>query len=270
MANRREVRHLLVINNDLAYNPQAARNYFTDLALECDKAGKRAVFSSERLVGNVLTGHYDMQAIAIRLNKVFDQPRIMLMIRNQMPLIASIYRQYLKVGGSKTFEQFIQPGEGRIPVFDWRAYEFHRLVEFYQELFGRENLFVVALEQITADPEIVLQNMCKFFDVEYCPPSSTKAQNKGLTDNRLKVRRRINSVFRPKMPNLRDSGRPGLSREGILFRMANGLEQRGLFDDENTNLIEEVESNFSGKYAKSNRRLAELIDFDFAAAGYEI
>ena len=121
MVKRPQVRHLLAANNDLSYDPDAARLYFAEFGRSAQDKNKRQVYSSERLAGNVLTGHYDMQAMALRLNKIFVKPKILLMVRNQISLIASIYRQHLKVGGAKTLEQFIAPGDGRIPVFDWRA-----------------------------------------------------------------------------------------------------------------------------------------------------
>jgi hypothetical protein len=253
-----------------AYDPAPAAA-FLGRHMEMARAdGHRAVLSAERLSGNPMSGHYDQEAIAGRLKTAGDGPRIILVIREQCAMIASIYRQFVRIGGAATFQRFTQPEwNGRVPEFDHRVYEFDRVVSCYHRMFGRRNVLVVPLERIRDEPDAAFETLCAFMGITFRPLPRERV-NVGEADRIVRARRLVNHVCRPRVETIWDRGRPRLRPDGLPARLAVGalvLAGRPWPPVPYERLARE---RFAGVFRESNRRLAALLDVDLAAWGYEV
>ncbi|MBN2348490.1 MAG: sulfotransferase [Bacteroidales bacterium] len=108
-----------------------------------------------------------------RLKKIFPNAKIILFIRNQPDIIASTYLQYIREGGTYTLSKFIRSERFRklndLIFFYYPYFEYHKLIEFYEELYPPENIFVYLFEDFCINPKVFISNLSKTFDFKYDP-----------------------------------------------------------------------------------------------------
>jgi len=95
------------------------------------------LLSTERFCGEPLQGYAEAGTIARRVQGItrdFD-PMIVVFLRRQDDFIESLYTQMIHQGGSQTFPEFLETI--RPEIMNW-----HRLLEAYAAVFGRENIIV--------------------------------------------------------------------------------------------------------------------------------
>ena len=179
--HRRLVRSTLLAKSPLAFDAAVARQ---DLGLD---DGAPAIICEEDLCGVLhnagLTSNYVAKEIANQLFAIAPEARIVLFIREQTAMATSCYQQYLREGGTSSVHRYLFPEDylhlGRVrplktPRFDFTQFEFDRLVAHYDSLFGRENVFVFAYEDLVADRDLFLSRFCAELALN-CP---TQMQNK--------------------------------------------------------------------------------------------
>jgi hypothetical protein len=135
----------------LAFDPEPARRLIVERAA-ATPADAVNLISSEILSGNPFYGGRDSRDFAERLHRIAPRARILITIREQIAMAASIYMQYLSRGGCLTKEAFFTetPAPGYF-AFDPSHLEFHRLVGYYRTLFGPENVLVLTQESLKRD-----------------------------------------------------------------------------------------------------------------------
>ncbi|NJL10408.1 MAG: hypothetical protein HC908_10200, partial [Calothrix sp. SM1_7_51] len=109
------------------------------------------VFSHERLSGYPASGGYDSSKLIRSMQEIFPAGRILIVIREQVSLIQSMYSQIITDGGSCSLKGFLNPPEPkfvRVPQFNLKFYEFDRIIKYCQNLFGVENTLVLPYELI--------------------------------------------------------------------------------------------------------------------------
>ena len=136
----------------LAFDPEPARALLAARAAEAP-VGLARVVSSEILSGNPMRGGQDCAKNARRLHRIAPQARILITIREQVSMAASMYMQYVSRRGTLPPERFFDgPLETGYPFFDPVHLEYHRLVEFYHTLFGPGQVRVLTFESFRTNP----------------------------------------------------------------------------------------------------------------------
>jgi hypothetical protein len=247
---------------------------------ECDAilvpAGQRAVISSERLSGSVLSGGFDRAIISRRIKSVFPEARILLVIREQRALLMSMYIQYLKHGGWHTIRNFVDPpSDGRLPCFAPSYLMYDRLISLYQETFGKANVLVLPYELFATAIQDYVGAICGFVGIPELPAFPfNKVENARRRNVSSYALKRIAYRFRSSSANgFAPSVLPKRVRAGTLQGM------RALID---LVVPQTLEKRFSerlrseldralppGFYAESNHRAAELTALPLARYGYE-
>ena len=85
---------------------------------------------------------------------------MLIVIREQRAMILSTYKQYVQVGGAAPLRHFLEPPVGRslrVPLFDWRYFEYDHLVRHYQRLFGEEHVLTLPFELFVRDGRAFVQ-----------------------------------------------------------------------------------------------------------------
>jgi Sulfotransferase family len=247
---------------------------------ECDAilvpAGQRAVISSERLSGSVLSGGFDRAILARRIKAVFPEARILLVIREQRALLMSMYIQYLKYGGWHTIRDFVDPpSDGRLPCFAPSYLMYDRLIGLYQETFGKENVLVLPYELFASAIEDYVGAICAFIGIPELPAfPRNKVEN---------ARRRNVSSYALKgiAYRFRSSSANGFAPSVLPKRVRAGTLQgmRAMIDLVVPQMLEKRLSDRlrseldcvlpRGFYAESNRRAAELTALPLVRYRYE-
>lgn len=124
-------------------------------------SNKRIVISNEDLIGVVNYGWYNgiiAKEIATRLSEILPGSRIIIFIRNQINLAASVYLEYIKAGGTRSFSNFnniIRGSEfkGKIKLPSLDMLQYHNVIGLYSDLFGAENVRVYLYEELQENIE---------------------------------------------------------------------------------------------------------------------
>lgn len=270
---RADIASHLILPNSLDFDAEAARAHF---AARLDQGGLVPALSAERLSGYPDSGGYDSAEIARRLQAVFPDARVLIVIRRQADMLTSFYKVYVQAGGHLSLDDYVDPperGRLRMPRFDFAHFAYHRLVGHYMRLFGAERVMVLPFEDIASRPETVARQVAHFAGLETVPDvSAARRVNASLSGLTVSLKRRLNPFF------LRDAANgyspwalPGLARVGnagfewLDRRLPAGWRAAG-----DRRLAARVARLVAGRYGASNRATQELTDLDLAMRGYDV
>ena len=145
----------LIFARPLDFDAAEIRGEFEPLFADAEAAGLLPVVCFGRLSGHPFSGGYDSKLIADRLKDVLPEARILIVIREQRSMIVSTYKQYVKGGGVCTLEHFLEPATEQgwhVPGFDYRHFEYDRLIAHYHELYGKESVLVLPTSTSSPTP----------------------------------------------------------------------------------------------------------------------
>lgn len=152
----------VVMPHGLAFDADPVREMLGERRAQ-GGAGSVDVVSLESLVGHPFYGGRESEAYANRLHQIAPGGRILITIREQCRMIASVYMQYLRRGGTLSPAAFFS-GEtiGGFFGFDASHFEYDRLVALYQSLFGAGNVLVMPQERIARDQAAAVAEIAAF------------------------------------------------------------------------------------------------------------
>lgn len=271
VARSKVLRPAFVECDPFAFDARAAREALRPGIDKAREDGLVPVLSAERLSGNPHSGGYDSRQTAERLAAAFPEARVLVVIREQAQMLVSAYKQYVKRGGPGTLRQYATPAskERRVPLFDFRFFEYHRLVGFYRGLFGAEDVMVLPYELLRADPGAFLGRIGAFAGAEAraSDPEPVKVSPSALS---LSLARRANRwVVRSDL-----NPAPPFEREGAdraLVRLSLRADEKlpaAWRERAERALLAEAEGLAEGLYAESNDATSELAGLDLGKFGY--
>jgi hypothetical protein len=268
------LRRQLIHPSAFDYEPPVARRFFVEELRRVLDEDKVPVLSHERLSGSPHSGGHDSKELAHRLAATFPEARVLIVIREQRSIVLSTYRQFVRVGGAASLKNYISHprGFGRVPLFEPDFFEYHKLIDCYQSLFGPDRVLALPFEVLASNPDLFVDSIVGFAgakDPGVLPP---EARNAGLSPLAVGVKRRFNLLFvrdtvNPAAPFDLRSWRGRLERAieltdrrvpTVVRRMGNKRAKRFIGDA------------LSGRFRESNRITASLTGIDLAAFGYDI
>ncbi len=278
---RGAVMKVMILPNALVFDPIDSLKHFHPAILEVTGKGLVPVLSHERLAGTPHSGGYDSKELANRLAAVFPGAKVLLVIREQKSMIVSTYKQYVRNGGPCSLGGYLRPprSDGRMPLFDFGYFEYHRLVGYYQELFGQANVLVLPYEQFRDDPKGFVWTIVTFAGAKARPGtveglSYSTREYPGLSGFSIAIKRRLNRIV-----GRRDSVNPQVlipisrGRELVLERFLKRLEAvvPGSFHKAlDQRLTAAVFRAIGDRYTRSNSLLAELLGLELGRYGYDV
>ncbi len=180
----------------------------TKLSIEQHFKSGRNLISNEALIGDFhRLKLMNSKIVADRLKMMFPGARIIVTVRNQYDLMESLYKQYLQRGGVKRFRDFVNYRNGDFgpthPKWnlsvDIAMFNFLRLLEYYESLFGRENLFVVPYELLQADPKGFSQMLFSWMGLDEAPSFKNEFYNTGYGAAQVSLARIFNRFLRSEL-----------------------------------------------------------------------
>ena len=237
-------------------------------------AGLVNVLSSEGLSGVGRRSYLGGMESARAIKEIFPNARILIGIREQRSALLSLYFQYLRMGGTLPAGKFLKLSE--ITSFprslNYYKHEYHYLILKYQELFGRQNVFVYTIEEWQSSFAGFLLNFRKFLDLDHpieqyagIAPENTKL--KPLT---LEVSRRLSPLLYSVEGNAYSSLGYITSNNRVekFLTQLDRLMPRprsGVYKDR---FVAAIPGKFLDAFAKSNRVTSSIIDKDLSVFGY--
>ena len=204
--------------------------------------------------------------VAERLHDLLPDARIVVCVRNQATMIPSLYSQHLKSGGYRSFRSWLR-------AFPVETFEYDRLVERYQELYGADAVSVLAFEHLVQDPDGFVALLCDTISPGSPPvrDADVLSVNRGLAPPSRWTFRVANRVFRRSASNERP-----LLPAAFVWRAVESAVRRidpVLFprmgragSSADRRLVDELLPHFG----PSNARLQTLTGLDLAGFGYPL
>ena len=125
--------------------------------------------------------------IARRIHQVLPNARILLILRNQVDWLRSVYLHHLDrlPESARSFGAFMSTPHGKTVAF---AGQFHTSISAYYDLFGPDRVLVLLMEQYVGERQETLDRLCDFLGVARMPavlPDSSRNEGKDLRDVNL-------------------------------------------------------------------------------------
>ena len=231
----------------------------------------KLIISSESFANNMV----DRGLLAERLKLIFPEAKILMLIREQINALRSMYSFLVMQRGKNiniaygrpsvdSFEKWIVEQElffGKSFITTLKYYEY---ISVYAELFGEENITVLLFEELVHSPQTFYRKLNVFFDEDlenHLNCIDTPFRNKGLSKRALSYYR-----FRGLFPNISLSTYSPIFVNKIWLKFLNSGNQAAAKEY----LPEDIESRLVSLYKKGNKSLQENYDVDVKKYGYNI
>lgn len=232
--------------------------------------------SWERLCGDLYNGS-DSKRIVDRLYSVFGRVKIIITIRSQLTMIKSAYSQYIKMGGTCSFEKFLDDRDIAGQRFLERL-KYDGFINYCRQLFGAKYIYVDCYESIGINPGDFTHRLFNFLNLDSAKTMNEEnlfiKENKGFSSELLFLKKKINHCF-----YLPYNKTPIVSlpyslhqwfRYQIMEKNGNGLLSKVIPSRANNRLLlsEQMQNELLTYYDKTNRWLSAYLDFDLSKYGY--
>ena len=260
----------LIAPAPLEFDPGRCGRYITDLLAA--HPGSVCVFSAERLCGNPHSGGYDAAEMANRIRASFGEARILIVVREQVAMLVSNYKQYVRMGGICGFEEYLSPPrDGRMPLFRLDNFRYHHLVEHYVRLFGERHVLVLPYELLRQDRAAFARRVLDYLGLDGLALQEQGLDarvNVALTDLQVRLKRWVNLLgvgeslypIRPRAPWL----------AARLFGLIDRLGATRIGRRPSGRFRERAALAAGDRYASSNRSLQRYVSCDLGSLGYRL
>ncbi|MDX4013130.1 hypothetical protein Q6A86_09040 [Aliarcobacter skirrowii] len=162
------------IISELFIKPRAFdfdKNYVLKKMKSIEK-DKSLIICDEVLSGALQSGAlhgYMTKENAIRLKQVFPEAHIVIFIREQKKMIASMYQQYIKIGGNYSINEYLHHSKFhplRTPLFELDFLNYYKIIDFYIQLFGKDNISIFLYEEFLENQKEFIKNYQIKFNLE--------------------------------------------------------------------------------------------------------
>ena len=266
-----EVYRLITDPHEFDFDPGAAAAALAPLVAAVPPDLAPAI-SSEILSGHPFYGGQRAPQYARRLRALFPQGRVLITIREQMRILASVYMQYVSRAGTKPPEVFF--AETATPGYEHFSathFRYHHLVGLYRELFGPDRVLVMTQEEMARDLAGFGARVVAFAGAAPRAPLPAAAKREGVSNPEFAypVLRRINH-FRADSP----SDEPALdlgSAGRLAFRAAGKAAREAPLRDwlgGRRPVDAFVRARFAGRFGASNRALKAMLGDAVDLDGY--
>lgn len=244
----------ILSKNFLEYNKKHAITGFKKII----KNKKTFLFSEESMVGKLLEP--DIVSAKEILQRLSDlgKVKIIIFVRNQITIIWSLYKQYLKLGGYCDIHDFLYK-EKASRYLDYLKYDLY--LDYCHKLFGKKNVYVECYENLITNPTLAIKNMVYFID-------------KDIRGNIEIDKRPINRGYSPKVfSSLRALNRKSETRKNPCgekdFDIFNYETCREMLNRYSLSLMENKPKKISSevvayccRYKKFNNKLKNICDIE--------
>ena len=263
--------------NPFTFDPDHARSIVQPFIDEAERSGTVPVVSHEPLCGLPTLNGFDSQLIADRVRATFPNGRIMIAIRDQRSMMMSVYKQYVTTSGTlpigKMWRDYA-PEERRRPFPGLEVFEYHHLIDYYQQLFGSDRVLVLPFELLKQDAAGFASEIASFAGTQApaeLPTTKQNVSNPGLLVSALRYSNLVLRAFGLAGP----FGGP-VTRETVRYfryRMIDRIAPRvpkTLSRPYDKRLQATVDELADGRFGSSNQITAKLTGLDLASYGYDM
>lgn len=255
--------------------------------------------SNEHMSFNFTPDNIDVTQKAQRLHEIFgDGTKIIMLVRNQLNLIKSFYKECVRVGYTKSYADYIE----YLYYFHERNFTsdffYDCTYSTYSDLFGSDNICMITMEEIVNDGKLVRTTderllltckLCDFLEISY-PDTEIGHHNEALDEAVIEETRRLNEKYPHDLGNIvygtAESHRiigyfednfnlppPYEAQENVKQKrevIGNAIKLAALNPNQtiNYNCNSEMLDSLADLFRPHNRKLAELTGMNLQKLGY--
>lgn len=278
--SRKDVRRAILLDYAFHFEPERA---LQRLGVDGELP---LILCEEGLSGHLYSaGLYGFLAkeVACRLQATLPDANIVIFIRRQPEMIAAVYKQYVREGGTHTPRRFLYPERYLhetgfrpvyVPLFSFNHFEYYPLIKHYRQLFGEERVQVFLYEEFAANQQLFIDKYIRRFDlsVDMAQVSAASKVNESYRQGILPLARLANRFSRR---NVMDKNYlvdlPGAYRLGVtVLKRLNRLAIFGRSPDPMTLFGEQLVGDLADRYRTWNRKLVEDLGLPLEKYGYPL
>jgi len=174
-------------------------------------------------------------------------------------MIRSVYKQLIAEGYLGRIDSLFNTKHWKGTGFDLSFYEYDILFKKYVGLFGMDNVYFLAYENMKSDIYTFLKDMCNCLSIFYSeiePELCKRIVNKGMSNSGLSIIRFLNHFRKSELnPN-------PLFTINKLYSLLRKI--LGRFPSAREILSDETIQHIRSYYLESNSRLIEMVDTDLS------
>ena len=232
---------------------------------------QKTVLSFEGFCGFQTTNRNDWQ-LANTLCSITGSPTVIVMIREQASFLNSLWCQYIKEGGVLSLEKFLNapdsPAQPTEQVSIYGRVCFDRYIKMLYELFGAHRVHVLLFEEMRTDFDAFCRRLFRALGVadDWQPPNHlVRSSPNPFHANLMRLLNRMTTTKR----------NAGVLPYAWYLTYRRWYEQRILPSrrwnpPRRRNAMKFVSPDRQTQIQESNRRLAEMLNLDLAAYGYDL
>ncbi len=186
----------LIGSTDRKYNPSHCRAILEKkIALNDNNNHKVFLITAERLSGHPYSGGYDSFRLAERINASFPEAKIVCVIRNQVDMLLSTYKQLVKEGYLGTCVDLLNSKHWKSVAFSKDMFEYDLLIKKYYTLFSPDKVLVLLYEDLQSDSESFLKNLSRFLNISsFIPTNINQKVHKSPSNKKILMMRFLNRL----------------------------------------------------------------------------
>lgn len=231
------------------------------------KSPTKNIISDEGFSGTPWGGSVLRKRNYKRLKAVFENPHVIIVLRNQRTMIQSLYLHYVMHGGTISWRSFLRRFK-RSKLWDADYMKYGHYVRYLFDTFGKKNVSVLFYEDLKKRPEEYLDQWCDILGINRSSWNRAVLQQSEKVSMKpafLAPMRFINKfTSSSKHPHLLFStSLQRASREVFLFcsnKLLRGTSKKAVPDEAAEQFLEHCH--------ESNRLLKALVDRDLSEYGY--
>ena len=222
------------------------------------KQSEKLVISDEAFAtGDQVQSLVGRMTIAQRIERLFPSAKIIVVIRQQLDIIRSLYCQRAKNvdGDFSSLTRFVpwleSNWKNRKYYSDFHNYLYYDLIAYYQRLFGGGNILVLFFEELKNDSNSFYEKISNFMRLDLNQVirlTQNKHENKRLTEKRYNFQKLKNNF--PIISKI-SASTPRFIRDIVSKKIDDGSEIK-------VDYPPEWKKKLHNFYAKDNERLCEL------------
>lgn len=252
------------IDFSYAETEEKIRSFVRDMNIQSEKM----IISWEAFSHNVA----DRKLIAERLNKLFPEANILIIIRNQMESLQSMYAFLVcQLGRNinvsygrpsvESFEKWILEQEDFLCRSYISTLKYYEFISEYWKLFGKERVTVLLFEELVNSPEIFFDKMARFFGVGSVKPPGHPLPRRNTRPTEKSL---LYYKFRGYFPYIT----PSKFLPRAVLKLARNFLNSGPRVQAAEKLPPDVHERLMNTYRESNRKLQQELGIDLARYGY--
>ncbi|PHV61399.1 sulfotransferase domain-containing protein [Cyanobacterium aponinum] len=263
----------IILANPFTYDPISVRNRFEQDFTRKTSENLIPVLSEERFSGNIVPkAVFNNYYIAERLYSLFPEAKILIIIRNQLDMILSIYKHRLRSNLTVDIDLFLEQiplSTTFEPIFHLDYLQYHLLINHYQSLFGKDKVLCLPYEMLCRDSKSFFSQISSFAGVNIDENLTLPKVNEGYSYLTLYIKRYIN-FLEPKMPMPRKDLSLINSLSWYLNQLINKTFLKNIGNTMESKLKKKIADKIEGYYQESNQKTSQLIGMDLSVYQYQI